>query len=172
MSCFVFVFPVCTLCIDNADCDGWVLSALWRMVAFRKTSSMASWRWGGEQPAALTYDIIDVCVRDMKAVDIDTMSWEGLSADRTKWRSALKQHLKTGEDKLVTAAADKRARGMEGSSSIRPETTHRCVICDKDCHLHIGLFSQNVAAITQREINKIKNKNKTNTLGCIIHGHL
>ena len=36
----------------------------------------------------------DVCVRDMKA--IDTMSWAGLAADRTKWRSALKQHLKTG----------------------------------------------------------------------------
>ena len=39
-------------------------------------------------------------MRDMKAVDIDTMSWEGLAADRTKWRSALKQHLKTGKDKL------------------------------------------------------------------------
>ena len=52
----------------------------------------------------------DVCVTDMKAVDIDTMSWEGLAADRTKWRSALKQHLKTGEDKLMTDAADKRAR--------------------------------------------------------------
>ena len=52
----------------------------------------------------------DVCVRDMKAVDIDTMSWEGLAADRTKWRSALKQHLKAGKDKLVTDAADKRAR--------------------------------------------------------------
>ena len=32
----------------------------------------------------------DVCVRDMKAVDIDPMSFEGLAADRTKWRSALK----------------------------------------------------------------------------------
>ena len=52
----------------------------------------------------------DVCVIDMKAVDIDTMSWEGLAADRTKWRSALKQHLKTGKDKLMTDAADKRAR--------------------------------------------------------------
>ena len=48
----------------------------------------------------------DVCLRDMKVVDIDTMSWEGLAADRTKWRSALKQHLKTGEDKLMAAAAD------------------------------------------------------------------
>ena len=31
----------------------------------------------------------DVCVIDMTAVDIDTMSWEGLAADRTKWMSAL-----------------------------------------------------------------------------------
>ena len=29
----------------------------------------------------------------------------------------------------------------EGSSSIRPTTTHICVICNKDCHSHIGLFS-------------------------------
>ena len=57
-------------------------------------------------------------------------------------QSAIKQHLKTGEDKLMTAAADKRAYRKEGSStSIRPEITHRCVICNKDCHSHIGLFS-------------------------------
>ena len=34
-----------------------------------------------------------VCVRYLKDVDIDTMSCKGLAADRTKWRSALKQHL-------------------------------------------------------------------------------
>ena len=83
----------------------------------------------------------DVCVRDMKAVDIDTMSWEGLAADRTKWRIAIKQHLKSGEYKLMAAAADKRARRKEGSSSIQPETTHRCDVCNKDCHSNIGLFS-------------------------------
>ena len=60
----------------------------------------------------------DVCVRDMKAVDIDTMSWEGLAADRTKWRSSLKQHIKTGKDKLMTDAAGKRARTKEDSSSM------------------------------------------------------
>ena len=58
----------------------------------------------------------DVCVRDMKDVDIDTMSWEGLAADRTKWWSALKQHLKTGKDKRMTDAADKRTRTKEDSS--------------------------------------------------------
>ena len=83
----------------------------------------------------------DVCVRDMKDVVIDTMSWEGLASDRTKWRSALKQRLKTGEDKLMAAAAEKRARRKEGSNSIRPETTHICDVCNKDCHYHIGLFS-------------------------------
>ena len=83
----------------------------------------------------------DGCIRDMKAVDIDTMSWEGLAADRTEWRSALKQHLETGEEKLMAAAADKRAGRKERSSSIRPETTHRCGVCNKDCHSRIGLFS-------------------------------
>ena len=57
----------------------------------------------------------------MKAVDIDTMSWEGIAADRTEWRRALKQHLETGEEKLIAAAADKRARRKEGSSSTDPK---------------------------------------------------
>ena len=95
-----------------------------------------------------------------------TLSWEGLAADRTGWRSALMQHLKTGEDKLMTAAADKRARRKEGSSSIRPDTTHICVTCNKDCHSHFSVIGD--AATTQQQINKIKKQ----TLGCIIHGHL
>ena len=45
-----------TLLIYNADCDDWVMSAVWRMVAFQKTSSTMSWLWG-EPPAALTCDI-------------------------------------------------------------------------------------------------------------------
>ena len=44
---------------------------------------------------------LDVCMRDMKAVDIDTTTWDVLEADRTKWRSALKQHLKTGATSAV-----------------------------------------------------------------------
>ena len=35
----------------------WVMSAVWMMVAFRNTSSMVNWHWGGEQPATLTFDI-------------------------------------------------------------------------------------------------------------------
>ena len=146
MSCLVLVFPLCTLCIDNADCDGWVMSVVWRMIAFQKTSSTGSWLWGGEPPAALT-------------CDIKMSAWKrhegcrhrhcvlGLAANRTKWRSALKQHLKTGEYKLMDAAADKRSSRKEGSNYIRPETTHRCDVCSKDCHSHIGLFSHNSTGI-------------------------
>ena len=39
---------------------------------------------------------------DMKAVDMDTMSRECIVADGTKWRSAVKQHLKTEEDVIST----------------------------------------------------------------------
>ena len=78
----------------------------------------------------------DVCVRDSSRhrhynnnnFISFSMSWMGFAADRTKWRSALKQHLKTGTDKLMTVAADKRARRKEDSNSIRPDTTHmRCL---------------------------------------------
>ena len=100
----------------------------------------------------------DVCIRDMKAVDIDNMSWEGLAADRTEWRSALKQHLETGEEKLMAAAADKRARRKEGSSSIRPETTHRCDVCYRDCHSRNWSF-QPQATLQQPNKKLIKVKN-------------
>ena len=100
----------------------------------------------------------DVCVTDMKAVDIDTMSWEGLAADRTKWSSALKQHLKTGEDKLMTAAVDKRARRKEGSSSIRPTTTHMCYLQQRLPLPHWSFKAISDSATTQQQINKIKNK--------------
>ena len=157
MSCLVLVFPLCTPCSDNADCDGWVMSAVWRMVAVQKTSSTVSWLWAEEPQAALTCDTkMSAFIRDMKAVDIDTMSWEGLAADRTEWRSALKQHgLETGEEKLMAAAADKRARRKEGSSSIRPETTHVDVMSAIKTAIHALVFSAiSDAAATQREINK------------------
>ena len=102
----------------------------------------------------------DVCVRDMKAVDIDTISWEGLAADRTKWRSALKQQPETGEDKLMTAAADKRARRKEGSSSSDPKPHIGVLSATKIATPTLGFSAINDAATTQREINKIKNKSK------------
>uniref|UniRef100_A0A0L8HNB8 Uncharacterized protein n=1 Tax=Octopus bimaculoides TaxID=37653 RepID=A0A0L8HNB8_OCTBM len=39
----------------------------------------------------------DVCRRDMKALGINTNSWEDLAADRTSWRGTLHKQLQTGE---------------------------------------------------------------------------
>ena len=83
----------------------------------------------------------DVCKRDMKALDINTDSWEDLAADRMMWRSTLNQHLKTREKKLVNAEAGRRARRKERNNSNRPETTHKCDFCGRDCFSYIGLYS-------------------------------
>ena len=82
---------------------------------------------------------------DMKAVDMDTMSWECIVADGTKWRSAVKQHLKTEED--VISATKTVTPAVVSSATIN-------------------------AATSEQEINKIKNKQNTLCLGCITHCHL
>ena len=82
----------------------------------------------------------DVCKTDMKALDINTNSWEDLAADRMMWRSTLNQHLKTGEKKLVNAEAGRRAPRKERNNSYRPETTHKCNFCGRVCFSHIGFY--------------------------------
>ncbi|KAJ8047823.1 hypothetical protein HOLleu_06930 [Holothuria leucospilota] len=52
----------------------------------------------------------DVCKRDMKALRLNTERWEDLAAIRSRWRSTLTKHLKTGEDRLISAEEDKRTR--------------------------------------------------------------
>ena len=83
----------------------------------------------------------DVLKRDMRAIDMDTESWETLANDRTKWRTALTQHLARGEEKLLNAAAVKRGRRKERSSPSTAETAYICDQCNRDCHSRIGLYS-------------------------------
>ena len=110
----------------------------------------------------------DVCARDMKAVGIDTMSWEGLAADRTGWRSALKQHLKTGEDKLNDCSSGQ-ASTRKGGQQLHPTHNHTHVLSATKTATPTLVFSAiSDAVTTQQQINKIKKQ----TLGCIIHGHL
>ena len=71
----------------------------------------------------------DVCKRDMKALDININSWEDLAADCTSWRSTLHKQLQTGEKKLTAVAAEKQACKKETAAN-RPESTHRCDLCD------------------------------------------
>ncbi|KAJ8369124.1 hypothetical protein SKAU_G00091520 [Synaphobranchus kaupii] len=83
----------------------------------------------------------DVCKRDMKAPEIDTEAWEDLAADRSRWRSTLTKQLKAGEESLLSAAKDKRARRKENCNSNSAESIHKCDLRGRDCHSRIGLFS-------------------------------
>ena len=72
----------------------------------------------------------DVCKREMKALDIDAASLEGLAADHTKWRSTLqRQHLETEKEKLMNVAEDKHVhrkcnyKGLEHETSIPTDAT-------------------------------------------------
>ena len=82
----------------------------------------------------------DVVKRDMKAVDIDTETWENPAADRSQWRGAVTKHLKTGEDKLTQAATERRVRRKLCVSSVQ-QSAYTCNTCNKDCHSRIGLHS-------------------------------
>ena len=67
-------------------------------------------------------------------------SWEDLDAGHTSWRSTLHKQLQTSKKKLTAAAAEKQACKKETAAN-RPESMHRCDLCDRDCHSHIGLYS-------------------------------
>ena len=82
----------------------------------------------------------DVVKRNMKAVGIDTETWEYLAADRSQWRGAVTKHLKTGEEKLTQAATERRARSKLCVSSVQ-QTAYTCNTCNKECHSRIGLHS-------------------------------
>ena len=82
----------------------------------------------------------DVVKREMKAVGIDTGTWENLAADRSQWRGAVTKHLKKGEEKLTQAATERWARRKLCVSSVQ-QTAYTCNTCNKDCHSRIGLHS-------------------------------
>ena len=66
----------------------------------------------------------DVVKCDMKAVGIDTETWENLAADQSQWRRAVTKHLKTGEGKLTQAATERRAHRKPCVSSVLTASIH------------------------------------------------
>ena len=57
------------------------------------------------------------------------------------WRSTLNQNLKSGEEKLMNAEVGQRAHRKKRTNSNRPETTHKCNFCGRDCFSQISLYS-------------------------------
>ena len=73
----------------------------------------------------------------MKAVGINTDTWEDLAVDRSQWRSALQLHKKTGEDNLCSAEIAKRARTKERITAVSTDTAFKCDVCSRDYHSRI-----------------------------------
>ena len=89
----------------------------------------------------------DVCKRDMKALEIDETSWEGVASDRVAWRRTLRSQLVHGEGKLKADAAAKRARRKERNQlkadgvPQNQSSSFICEYCGRDCKARIGLHS-------------------------------
>ena len=83
----------------------------------------------------------DTIKRDLKAVKINTNSWEDTAANHDAWRLLIKRHMLGAEDNARTQAASKRAARKLRATSERASTAHICPICQRDCHSRIGLLS-------------------------------
>ncbi|KAL8587695.1 hypothetical protein ACOMHN_020913 [Nucella lapillus] len=79
----------------------------------------------------------DACKRDLKALDINTKSWEDTAADRSRWRWTLQRKLKAGDEQIQTLAEEKRVRQKARACEANPATTHTCTRCKRECHSRI-----------------------------------
>ena len=68
-----------------------------------------------------------------------------------KWRQALTKHLKSGEEKLTQVATERWVHRRQSNSLDRPETEHRCSLCNRDCIFHIGLYSNRRRCASQAD---------------------
>ena len=103
-------------------------------------SDLASRKRSRERPQ---FRYKDVFKRDLKALDIDTKSWEELAVDKKNGKNALLTGLAARKRNMRYHKEEKRQerkrRNMQPISSI----TFKCQSCDRVCYSQIGLFSQN-----------------------------
>ena len=71
----------------------------------------------------------DVGKRDTKVLGIHIYSWEDLAANRTSLRSTLQKQLWIGKERFSATAAEKQAHRKKTMAN-RPESMHRCDLCD------------------------------------------
>ena len=85
----------------------------------------------------------DVCKRDMKLININSNTWESLADNRSGWRYAVREGVKTGEEKRKKWFEERRARRKERQQNQAqyPQSNYVCVNCGRDCHARIGLLS-------------------------------
>ena len=89
----------------------------------------------------------------MKAVGIDTETWENLAADRSQWRGAVTKHLKTGEDKLTQAATERRCAESFVSALSNSQHTHATLATRTA--IHASVFTVIVADASAKHTTRM-----------------
>ena len=86
------------------------------------------------------------------------MSWECIAADGTKWMSAVKRHLKTGEVSLNCWLDRQQFHRWIIPSHLRPHNHINVISATKTVSPAFVSSATIDTATSEQEINKIKNK--------------
>ncbi|KAJ8021118.1 hypothetical protein HOLleu_40897 [Holothuria leucospilota] len=83
----------------------------------------------------------DCLHKSLKRAGIDSISWEELAQDRTKWRTIIRKGAKVAEDSLRRRTEDNRRKRQNRGPAIAPPDVFICCICERQCLSRIGLHS-------------------------------
>ena len=83
----------------------------------------------------------DTVKRDLKAANIDIANWELIAGDRIAWRHQVQAGVEEAEEKGKVQELARRTARKKRAASTHIQTTFICVICNRDCHSRIGLYS-------------------------------
>ena len=71
---------------------------------------LADGKWITDRPQLR---LVNVCKRDIRALDLDMECRACLEADHTRWRRNVNQKLQSGEEKLMKVGGRGRQEGMQ-----------------------------------------------------------
>ena len=140
-SCPELTFRACSPCSDSAGCIGGGMSTAWRMAASQKAFSMESWHLEGDPKAAHNCAIRMSARETGKHLTLTPIPGRTLQptarCGEALWTNTSRQRKRSWwMQKQEEGPAERSATTLN-----RPETTHKCDFCGRDCFSHIGLYS-------------------------------
>ena len=95
----------------------------------------------------------DVCKRDLKLTDINPDSWEKFADDRDGWRHAVRDGVRSGEEKRNLQLEDKRTKRKERQQTADSNQPSNFAYnnCGRECHARIGLLSHIRRCLQQKD---------------------
>ena len=84
-----------------------------------------------------------VCKQDLKLTDINLESWEKLADNRDGWCHAVRDGVRSGEEKRNLQLENKQTQRKERQQTAdsNQPSNFACNNCGRDCHARIGLLS-------------------------------